>query len=103
MVRHHVSASPGRKARDEQNSRRLAQAWRPQFIAAADDGTRTWCRNYLAQALVVPESREYRRALAACAFLARLRRTPPRDAVEGVTAGLEGEFARWDRMFGPSA
>lgn len=100
VVRHHVSSSPGRKARDEQNSYRLALRWGAALIAAADDGTRTWCRNYLAQALVVPESREYRLALACGAYLARLRRTPPAEAVAGVTAGLQGEFARWQAMFG---
>ncbi|WP_414663876.1 glycosyltransferase family 2 protein [Horticoccus sp. 23ND18S-11] len=100
VVRHHVSASPGRKQRDEHNSRRLALRWRDELIAAADDGTRTWCRGYLAQALAIPESREYRLALAACGFLAHLRRTPPPEAVAAVTAGLEGEFARWDRILG---
>lgn len=99
LVRHHVSSSPGRKARDEQNSERLARRWREEFIAAADDGTRTWCRHYLAGALVVPESAEYRLALAACAFLAHVRRSPPPEAVAAVAAGLQGEFARWERMF----
>jgi GT2 family glycosyltransferase len=100
IVRHHVSASPGRKARDEQNSYRLARRWRSELIAAADDGTRTWCREYLRQALFIPESREYRLALAACAFLAHVRRTPPAEAVAAVAQGLRGEFARWEKMFG---
>ncbi len=99
VVRHHVSSSPGRKTRDEQNSFRLATRWRPELIAAADDGTRTWCRDYLARALVIPRSREYRLALAACAFLAHVRRTPPPEAVSAVAAGLQGEFDRWERMF----
>ncbi len=99
VVRHHVSSSPGRKARDEQNSRRLALRWRTELIAAADDGTRTWCRAYLAQQLLVPRSREYRLALAACAFLAHARRTPPPEAVAAVAAGLQGEFDRWETMF----
>jgi O-antigen biosynthesis protein len=99
VVLHHVSSSPGRKARDEQNSRRLALRWRTELIAAADDGTRTWCRDYLARALAVPESGEFRLALAACAFLGHIRSTPPAEAVAGVAAGLDGEFARWNRMF----
>lgn len=99
VVRHHVSASPGRKARDEQNSYRLALRWGAALIAAADDGTRTWCRHYLSQALIVPESRDFRLALAACAFLAHVRRTPPREAVAGVTDGLRGEYTRWETMF----
>ncbi len=99
-VRHHVSSSPGRKARDEQNSYRLALRWGADLIAAADDGTRTWCRAFLARALVVPESRDYRLALACCAYLGHCRRRPPAEAVAGVTRGLEVEFARWQEMFG---
>jgi len=58
VVRHHVSASPGRKQRDEHNSRRLALRWREELITAADDGTRTWLPGYLAQAPARPESRQ---------------------------------------------
>ena len=100
IVRHHVSASPNRKARDEQNSYRLARKWRHDFIAAADYGNRVWCRDYLAQAFAVPKAHEHRLTLAACAYLARLRRRPPAEAIAGVEAGLAREFARWEAMFG---
>jgi O-antigen biosynthesis protein len=103
QVRHHVSSSPGRKFRDEENSFRLARRWHAELIAAADDGTRAWCRDYLAQRLVVPVSREYRLSLAACAFLAHLRPSPPPEAVAAVADGLNGEFARWEKMFGRAA
>ena len=99
VVRHHVSASPGRKSRDEENSYRLARRWQNELIAAADAGMRHWCRNYVAHSFYVPESREYRLALACCAFLVRLRSAPPPEAVAAVRAGLAGEFARWERMF----
>ena len=98
VVRHHVSSSPGRKARDEQNSHRLALRWRREFAA---DAIRPWCRDYLARALAAPRSREYRLALAACAFLARLRRTPPPEAILGLEHNVAREFARWDQMFTP--
>jgi GT2 family glycosyltransferase len=97
VVRHHISASPGRKAHDEQNSYRLARRWGNEFLVA---GRRAWCRAYLAQAMLVPHSREYRLAIGACLFLAHLRRVPPVEAILGVEEGLEGEFARWERMFG---
>jgi GT2 family glycosyltransferase len=103
VVHHHVSASPGRKARDEQNSYRLAQHWQHELIAAADDGTRTWCREYLARALVIPESREYRLALNACAFLAHLKSTAPEESIAAVEEGLRGEFTRWEKMFGAAS
>jgi O-antigen biosynthesis protein len=99
VVRHHVSASPGRKARDEQNSFRLAQRWENELLDAADAGRRQWCRNYLEEALLVPESREYQLALAACAYLSRVSPIPPAAAIAGVRAGLAQEFARWKRMF----
>ena len=98
IVRHHVSSSPGRKLRDEQNSHRLAQKWRGDFVAAADHGTRTWCRDYLARALAVPHSAEYRLALAALSYLSRARRQPPPEAVAAVERNLAQEFARWDHL-----
>lgn len=96
VVRHHVSSSPGRKARDEENSRRLALRWQRELAA---DAIRPWCREYLAQALANPRSREYRLALATVAFLAGLRRTPPAEAVTGVSDGMAREIARWDELF----
>jgi GT2 family glycosyltransferase len=99
IVRHHISSSPGRKKRDEENSYRLARKWRRALIEAADFGTRTWCRDYLTGALAIPRFREYRLAIAACAYRAGLRRTAPPEAVAAIEAGLEGEFVRWQRMF----
>lgn len=96
IIRHHVSSSPGRKARDEQNSYRLALRWRDDL---ADAGTREWCRDYLFQALRVPESREYQLALAALAYVSHARRTPPAEAIAGVKRGLQREFERWQGMF----
>jgi O-antigen biosynthesis protein len=100
IIRHHVSSSPGRKTRDEQNSYRLARRWRREFVAAADYGRRAWCRSYLAQALLTPQSREYRLAIAACLFLARLRSTPPPAAAAAIEEGVRVEFDRWELMFG---
>lgn len=99
VVRHHVSASPGRKARDEQNSFRLARRWRRELVAAADDGYRTWCRDYLASLLPEACAPEWRRATWALAFLARVCAVPPPDAVAVVEAGLGREFAHWEKMF----
>lgn len=103
VVRHHISASPGRKARDEQNSYRLALRWRRELVAAADDGCRAWCRGYLAALLPEPPSADWRRAVWALAFLARLRRVPPPDAIAAVEAGLAREFAHWERTLGPAS
>jgi hypothetical protein len=97
IVHHHVSASPGRKARDEQNSCRLATRWRDEFV---QEGTRAWCREFFAKAVLEPESGHYRVTLAAAAYLAHLRSTPPPEAIAAVERGLAGEFTRWEKMFG---
>jgi GT2 family glycosyltransferase len=97
VVRHHVSSSPGRKARDEENSYRLAQRWRRELIF---DATPAWCRAFLGQ---MPHSSNYLIVLAALAFLAGLRRTPPRSAIAGVESELAREFARWDQILPPSS
>ena len=96
VVRHHISSSPGRKRRDEQNSHRLARRWRAEFAA---DSIRPWCRDHLARAAVEDRSREYRLAIATVAFLSGLSRTPPPEAIDGVAQGQACEFARWEKMF----
>lgn len=100
VVLHHVSSSPGRKRRDEQNSYRLACRWRDEILLPENGGPRAWCREYLADAFVHPKSQEYRLALAACAHAAGLRRTPPPEAVAGVKDRLAREFAHWATLFG---
>ncbi len=102
VVRHHISASPGRKLRDEENSYRLARRWRAELVAAADAGCRTWSRDYLSAQLYAPRAVEYRLALAALAYLAHLR-GPPAEAVAAVAAGLEGEFSRWANLLPPAS
>jgi O-antigen biosynthesis protein len=99
VVRHHVSASPGRKLRDEENSRRLVRRWQREFLTAGADATRDWCRAHLAAAWLSPNPLQYRLTLAALLHVLRLRRAPA-EAVLGVAAGQAGEFARWDEMFG---
>jgi GT2 family glycosyltransferase len=99
VIRHHVSSSPGRKARDEENSHRLAVRWRREFVT---DALLPWCRDYLSRALENPRAREYQLTLAVGAFLAHLRRDPPPEAVRGVEHNLAREFARWDQILAPS-
>jgi O-antigen biosynthesis protein len=99
IVWHHVSSSPGRKLRDEENSYRLARRWRREFLAAGHNATREWCRNYLASVFRDPHADQTQIVLRAIGYLARLRRSPPPEATAGVAAGLAREFARWERMF----
>ena len=99
VVRHHVSAAPGRKRRDEENSYRLARRWRREFVAAADEPAREWCRNYLTTIFPHPRPQDYRLVCHALWYLAGLRRTPPPEALADCDFHLGREFARWEQMF----
>jgi GT2 family glycosyltransferase len=96
VVRHHVSASIGRKRRDEQNTARLLRRWRHFIVPRI---VRSGCREWLAAAWDDP--RDYPDpALAREAFLhlcGLLPRPTPR-LVEGAIALLEVEFARWRHL-----
>jgi len=97
QVRHHVSASPGRKRRDEENTRRLALRWRHALCVLASREW-TWV-NFLP---VVPEPRDFpdtAEALRMAAYMAHLRWTPPPSAVAGMGLAIDAELARWREMF----
>lgn len=93
VVRHHISASPGRKARDEHNSRRLLARWRHVIAPLI---VRNNCPTFLEVAW--DEPRQYPDlSLARDAFLHRWYCTPrpsPRLA-QAADAILEIEFHRW--------
>jgi len=97
VIRHHVSSSPGRKARDEHNSRRLALRWQEQLLA---DSLVPWCRAHLAEAWLRPDQQEYLVTLRTAAFLAGLRRHPPPEARLRVARAMQREFTRWDELCG---
>lgn len=100
VIRHHVSSSPGRKLRDEENSYRLARRWHREFVASAPEATRDWCREYLAAILPEPESARYELARHALLHALHLQRKPPAEAIASLEAALEREFAEWRRRFG---
>ena len=98
IVRHHISASPGRKLHDEQNSRRLASKWRGELERLA---WHRWCWNYLDLNWTTPHSAiDHAAARAALFYALRLRTTPPDIAVAGMRAAMDREFARWDKLLG---
>lgn len=93
VVQHHVSASPGRKLRDEQNSCRLATRWRAEIAELA---VGAWCRQALAlRADGARDSADWRFAAQLLAFVLGLRGTPPARAWTGVQDALDAEEARW--------
>ena len=97
-VRHHVSSSPGRKLRDEANTRRLILRWRDTLVPL---GARAWCRHhletYLRDPRDFPDQADARRALF---HALHLRRAAPPAALAGVNANLEIELARWASLLG---
>jgi GT2 family glycosyltransferase len=100
-VRHHISASAGRKLRDEENSYRLARRWRREFLAAADLATREWCHERFAEMLREPRDFDPTFARRTFFFLCRLRPTPPPEAPAALAAALDREFARWEKLLPP--
>lgn len=96
-VVHHVSAAPGRKARDEANTYRLALRWRETLILM---GLRDWCRTRFEAYLKEPRDvADTAYALGLLTYLWHLRRRPPGAAAEGMRESLDLEIARWRGMF----
>jgi len=96
IVRHHISASPGRKLRDEANTRLLVQRWSDTLAYHA---ARLWCRDHLATYLRDP--RDFPdAALARQAFFyaLHLRLSPPLGALAGMSLNLDAELSRWRRI-----
>lgn len=93
-VLHHVSASPGRKLRDEANTRRLVERWQGEISVL---GSRRWAWRYYRPFFGedprdVPDAVE---AWRVALYLARVRRTPPRRAVAAMSEVIDRELARW--------
>lgn len=98
IILHHVSASPGRKRRDEENSRRLTLRWRREI---ADLSVRAWARQHLAtQWSGSRHPAGAAEALGLLAYLLRLRRHPPALARAGIEQAIAAELARWDELLG---
>ena len=98
VVRHHVSAAPGRKARDEANTYRFTVRWRRTLVTL---GVRAWCRHYLEAHL--PEPRDYPDPVLArqvALHLLGLARRTPAGAFPGMDASIGLEIERWRAMLG---
>jgi len=98
VVRHHVSASPRRKARDEENPYRFTRRWRHELWRLIG---RHWCWQYLeAYWLSSRNPAEHAMARRMLFYTLHLRRTPPPEAFIALNAALDAEIARWQAMFG---
>lgn len=100
VVSHHISASVGRKLRDEENSYRLARRWRSDFVAASTDLLHDWCQNYFEKNLLDPRYADPILSLHALVYAYGLTTTPPQQSLIAVDATvLSLEFDRWEKMF----
>lgn len=95
-VLHHISASPGRKARDEPNTLRLFLRWRDQIATL---GSRRWARRHYRPFLEEP--RDFPDPLEAwrvALYLVHVRRLPPVNAIAAMNEVIDNELARWRNL-----
>lgn len=93
VVRHHISASPGRKLRDEQNTHRLVARWR---AIIANKMTLAWSWQYLATHWEEPRDYPDQRVARMALFYGlHLRSRPPFSILVNVQAALDEELKRW--------
>jgi len=96
VIFHHISASPGRKLRDEANSQRLTLRWRDTL---AHHGIRRWCAHYLVQNWIgTTANPDLALARDAFAYTLHLRRNPPPGALAGMQVALDRELSRWQEL-----
>ncbi len=94
VVRHHISASPGRKLRNEHNTWRLVQRWTQRIATLA---ARDWSRHQVATHADQSGVFDYHTVQAALAYLVVLPAPPP--AVrEGVAVAMALERQRWAEL-----
>jgi GT2 family glycosyltransferase len=96
-VVHHVSSSPGRNLRNEENTRRLVLRWRQELAMQA---CRLWTWGHFCR--IVPEPRDFpstTEALLTALYLARLWSEPPQAGLAAANAAIDAELARWREMF----
>jgi GT2 family glycosyltransferase len=93
-VFHHISASSGRKLRDEENCYRLTLRWRDEL---AELGQRAWCLKFIncdLNAATLPSV-----AMSVLAYTMGWRHHAPAAALAGMRAAINHELARWGKMF----
>jgi O-antigen biosynthesis protein len=105
-ILHHVSASPGRKLRDEENSRRLAHRWREEFLRLNQRRNHRlygypWCREYLERYWNDPRDFDRRQVLEMLWFFLGLRLYPHNEAAIAQNAAFQQEIDHWVELLGP--
>lgn len=99
VIHHHVSASPGRKRRDEANTQRLTVRWQDELCL---HGARAWSEDYVQRTLNAATA--FRSPLSAWRLFSHalgLRREAPPEALSGMKHAIDRELRRWDSLLGP--
>lgn len=97
VIHHHISSSPGRKSRDEENTRRFTQRWQAELVRRS---VRRWCWNYYETCSLDPREQEFALAWRIWMHALGVSKTPPPEALAGTKAAISAELARWEKMFG---
>jgi GT2 family glycosyltransferase len=105
-ILHHVSASPGRKLRDEENSRRLAHRWRDELIRLSGQRFNRhyglpWSIDYLRRYWDDPRDFDRIQVLGTLLFLLGLRDYPQPWLAQHHIEDFQQEIDHWDRTLGP--
>ncbi len=96
IVRHHISASTGRKLRDEQNTARLVRRWRSVILPQV---AHSCSRAVLASVWDDPRpSPDPDLAREALLYTVRLLPRPTRSLFVLASASLDLEMSRWDQL-----
>lgn len=98
VIDHHVSASPGRKRRDEVNTRKLTLRWRDELVYL---GAKAWCRDYLARELNAATAfSSPAESAQIVAYAMGLTREPPGVALFAMERAINRELTRWREILG---
>jgi len=98
VIHHHISASPGRKRRDEANTRRLTLRWRDDLVCL---GAKSWCEDFVARklnsatAFSAPLD-----ALKIWSHAAGFTSAPPAIALTSMQRAIDRELKRWNQLLG---
>lgn len=94
-VRHHISASTGRKLRDEQNTFRLVHRWHDRIAALA---TRDWSRSQIADHADRSGVFDYPRLFAILRHWLLNPSAAPATVRQGIEASMAVEWQRWREL-----
>ncbi|MFI5357655.1 MAG: glycosyltransferase family 2 protein [Opitutales bacterium] len=102
VIGHHISQSPGRKLRDEQNTRRLVRRWREEItLQVARYYMREWCGRYIMAYWDQSYIYDYAYARRVLGLWLGVVSTPVAAIILIAQTKVDAELARWAELLGP--